>query len=481
MKKIIFLVVSIFITLNLFSYSMMNRETGNFVYSLDARSSAMANAMTIGGRNLFDSITNPANAGFLKNGFAAQIGVSIIKNNDDRSLPMYNSFDAYAGNSVYASNVHYFNSNAFGISYNKNLSNINISSGFIFRPYIDFNAKYEEEVRNNENSDFDNYPPIIANNYWEGNGVINSYDFLLSASYLNKFSFGLMLSKLQGDDTLERKMIWSKQARSMMAGSDSLLIDQYYKMTRDFDAFSFNIGFGYNISKRWEAGFSYSPKVEFTVDGKVNGISFTAKDSLGNPLAIWGYKYTTELDSLGNEVITDTTTISYDDKYNPYISPARLRLGFVYKPRNIMKTDFHFDFEYVQWSQVNSMYDNAINYFVGVEHKTRFYMPFRFGFGYTTDYKINYDGNVSYAVKITSPNFSVGSGFTYGKHFSVDVSANYSHRTYKALDLFPDSVYDYQDLWSNYNYLNLEDRGWDNPDTVRENFLTLKTSINFTW
>ena len=257
--------------------------------------------------------------------------------------------------------------------------------------------------------------------------------------------------------------------------------DEHYKMTREFDGFEFSFGMGYKISKRIEAGFSFTPKNELSVTGKVNGVSFTAKDTLGNPLAIWGYEYKTELDSLGNIVVTDTTIISYDDKYNPYILPLKFRFGFLYKPRNIMRTDFHVDMEYVKWSDVNPLYDDAFNFYFGVEHKTRFYMPFRFGFSYKTDYKVNYDETTCWVSKITMPTFAVGTGFDYGEHFTFDFSAQFSHRTYKVLDLFPDSVYDHQELWSNYNYLNLQDRGWENPDTVNENFLSFKTSVNFSW
>ncbi len=481
MKKITVLAIFVMVITNIFAYSMMNKESGNFVSDLNARSSAMGGAVTVGGKNLLDATVNPANLKNLKEGFSFQLATGLITDKEDRSLPMYDSFDAYAGNAVYASNSHSFLSNGFAISYKKNLGIIAFSPAFIYRPYVDFNAKYEEEVRNNENSNYDNYPPIIANNYYEGKGTVNSYDLVLNASFNNRISAGIILSKLKGNSTLKRDMIWSKQARDMMVSSPDSLVDEHFKMTRDFDGLNFGAGFSYKISERMTAGFSYISSTDLTVTGKVNGISFTAKDTLGNPLEVWGYNYQTELDSLGNLTIIDSTAISYDDKFNPCKLPARFRFGFLFKPRNIMRTNFNFDMEYVAWSKVNSMYDDAINYYFGVEHKTRFYMPLRFGFAYTTDYKIDFDKPVYWASKITMPTFTVGSGFSYGKHLSVDFSAAFSHRTYKALDLFPDHVYDHQELWSNYNYLNLQDRGWENPDTVNEDFITFKTSVNFNW
>ena len=44
-----------------------------------------------------------------------------------------------------------------------------------------------------------------------------------------------------------------------------------------------------------------------------------------------------------------------------------------------------------------------------------------------------------------------------------------------------DSYYDYDDLWSFPQYLNFQDRGWENPDTVNETNVELQTSISYKW
>lgn len=489
MKRITILVLFGLIAINLLSYSMMDRESGNYVGNLDARTSAMGGAMAIGGIHLFDGFINPANIAFFNNGLGVEGSFGLIKNNDDRSVPMYDSFSAYAGNAVYASNVHFFASQAGGASYTKCLGTMKISGALIYKPYIDLNSKYEEEVRNNEGTNNDNYPPIIANNSWENSGAINSYNLMLGFSVSNRIGLGFNFSKYSGNSEMLRELIWTQQAKDLMLSDADSLVDQHYKLERDFDAFGVSLGLGYNISERLNVGFSFTPKVEFDVTGSVNGINFTKKDSLGNPVAIWNYAYSTMIDSTGNPVITDTTMISYNDRYNPYVAPAKMRLGFNFKPRNIMRTNFNFDFEFVKWSDSNSMFDDAFNFYVGVEHKLKFAMPLRLGFSYTTDYKLNEDHitindtdvPVEYASKVTMPTFTIGTGFEYGSHWKFDISGQFSHRTYQALDLFPDTAYDYSQLWVNYQYLNFEDRGWENPDSVNEDLLKIKTSITFNW
>jgi len=119
MKRIIILVLFGLIAINLLSYSMMDRYNGNYVTSLDARTSAMGGAMVIGGIHLFDGFINPANIAFFNDGIGAELSFGLIKNNDNRSVPMYDSFSAYAGNAVYASNVHFFASTVAGASYTK--------------------------------------------------------------------------------------------------------------------------------------------------------------------------------------------------------------------------------------------------------------------------------------------------------------------------------------------------------------------------
>jgi len=137
--------------------------------------------------------------------------------------------------------------------------------------------------------------------------------------------------------------------------------------------------------------------------------------------------------------------------------------------------------EYVKWSDTNPLYDDAINYYIGVEHILKNKIPFRFGFNYTTSYGLHEDSGFVFANEITTPTFTAGTGFTILDKFIFDVSLEFSNRQYETLDMFKDSYYDHEDLWENYFYLNLQDRGWENPDTINETFINLKSAVSFTW
>jgi hypothetical protein len=438
--------ILIIITLagSLFSYSLLERETGNYTGSLDPRSIAMGSASVAGGNRLLDTIINPGNLPLMQNKLGVQFYGGIITNFDDRSLPMYNSFDAYCGDATYVSNVHPFEQLAGGVYYKHKLSNFDIAASFIYHPYIDFTSDYLEEVRNNANSDLNSYPPIIAKNYIEGEGSINAFSVVTAAKYKEIATFGIRFSKLMGDANLKRRIIWSDYSIEEI----ETLTDTTNTLERDFEAFQVQIGTVFNVDKRLSLGLSVTPSIDFDVTGTKDGIDLEDTDSL---------------------------------TYAEYSAPLKFRAGLNYKPRNIMRTNFNLDVEFVQWSELNKLYDDAYNFYIGVEHCLKNKIPIRIGFNYQTSYYLNDHSGLVFADKVTMPAFTAGTGFTFLENFIFDIAVEYANRQYETLDLFPDSYYDYEALWSNYFYLNLEDRGWENPDTVKETFFNIQTSISFKW
>ncbi len=108
MKRYLFLMLVLMMINNLFSYSILERVTGNYIGNVDPRSTAMGSAATSGGNTLFDVVINPANLGLLPDGFGFQFSYDLMTDSDNRSLPMYNSFDAYVDDATYASNINTF-------------------------------------------------------------------------------------------------------------------------------------------------------------------------------------------------------------------------------------------------------------------------------------------------------------------------------------------------------------------------------------
>lgn len=460
MKRHILIIMIITLGSSLFSYSIMNRITGNTIMNLDARSTSMGSAAITGGDNVLQSLLNPSNLSSLHSKISVQSTGNFLLNQDNRALPMYNSFDAYSDDATYVSNVNIFDNYAFGACYQHAFPEIELSGAFLYHPVVNFDADYFEQVRNNANSDYNSYPPIIAKNSILSSGNIDGVSFMTSFKYHNLLSLGFRFSKLKGNSELERKIIWSDDALEMLPGET--LQDTTDNLNRDFNGFQMQIGARFEVTPRIDLGCSFTPKTNLDVTG--------SKDEIDLEDAVYVY---TKYDSL--DVPTDSLTFA------DYSLPLKFRFGFNYKPRNIMRTNFNVDIEYIQFSQVNPLYDDAVNYYLGIEHKLDNSIPLRLGFNYRTDYCINQHENFNLAKKVIMPTFTVGSGFSMLDNFTIDLSLEYMNRQYETLDLFMDGYYDYEELWSNYDYLSLEDRGWENPDSVKESFFKLQTSISYKW
>ena len=463
MKRLLMIFLTLFIINGLFSFSLLDSYSGNYVSNIDSRIAAMGGASVSGGIRLFDSNVNPANIGFLTEGFGTQLALGFIKNDDDRALPMYNSFDAYVDDATYVTNVNFFEQYALGMYYKKDFKDFGLSAALMYKPYLNFENNYIEEVRNNANSNDDGYPPIIAKNFIEGEGVINKISFSTAFTYKNFLSLGIEISQMKGDNNSSRRIVWSDFANDIMG--EGVLQDSLSSMEREFEKIGFKIGSRMKVNRRFGLGLSYEPKQTFDVTGNINGID--VDDVI--------YLYTTKLDSLDIPFISDSLT------YADFTTPSRIRFGFSYEPRNIMRTYFNGDVEFVKWTDIFSLYENELNFYFGVEHQLENGIPFRLGFSYQTEYQIIDDSGSMYAQKLNIPAYTVGSGFKLYKNLVCDVSVEFSKRQYETLDLFPDEVYDHEELWVNYQYVNLSNRGWENPDKVTESFLKLQTSLTFKW
>ena len=199
-----------------------------------------------------------------------------------------------------------------------------------------------------------------------------------------------------------------------------------------------------------------------------------------------------EQDAWRNHAAVDTTTSYLQD----YILPSELRIGFSYQPRNVVRTWFNLDIEQVKWSDISDMYDDAYNLYVGVEHSIRNRIPLRLGFQAVTSYRMEEESQtvngivvpLKWAKKTLTPMITAGSSVALAEGLSLDLGFGFAWREYESLDLFRDSYYNDKiytgdstyALWPN-THINLTDRGWDNPDKVSENFISLMTGLSFVW
>ncbi len=413
---------------------------GNYVGTTDARSSAMGGANTSGGLRALDAINNPANLANLETGFGAQLNFGIMRDNDRRSMPLYSFFDEYVDETTYANNSNWYDEATVGAYYRMQLSRLGFAVSLNYTPRVNFDANYEEDVRNKEGSDNNGYPKILAFNSIESEGAIRATSLMLAGnindvSVFDQIALGIEIAMYEGEHNRTKKIVWSDDAR--LAVQNFELPDYYEKMEREFSGTGFKLGLNANFAERYSVGFAFTPKTELSVDYKFDGVEYDVDD---------------------------------------YVMPSRIRFGVQYRPQNIMETYFNVDMEIVNWSDVEDNYDDVFNFYIGVEHKIFMTMPIRLGFRYETNPIDN----------IAMPTYTCGTGFQVYGPVWFDFSMEYSHRKYQAQDLFPNSYYNDENYAESASYSSQlweydvpEDR--DESDKVDETFLKFQTALSVTF
>ncbi|MDP8220228.1 MAG: hypothetical protein P9X26_02710 [Candidatus Stygibacter frigidus] len=471
MKRILLVITLLLAVFSLSAYSILDMQNGNQVFNGDARLLSMGRA---GMYNLGDpgSISlNPGLTGLLSEGITFQFNPGTVFNSEYRSIPMYNFFDGYINDANYVSNTNSYGNFIGNISYKMQVDNMGIGINLGYNPVIDFNSNYEEQVRNDGNTDSgnsgdnspDGYPPIIARNFLETEGDLSGINLSMGISWQNWLSAGIQMQQLTGDWNYSQKIIWTDAAKEL---SDDLP-DRNIEISGDFeDAWKLGLGFAYHMNERLDLGFAMQMKTELnrTISGIWDGINsediFIDTTSAGGELDSLYWQDTLEED-LGN-----------------YIIPGSYRIGFRYHPRNLWKTFMNFDVERVNYSDIDDKFSDVTNFYMGIEHQINQKLPMRFGFNYKTSYYIFTDGDTEFARKVTMPSFTAGTGFKLMNMIDVDLGMEYSLRKYDQLDLFMDSYYDRDGLW---NEQVPSDRDWNNPDQVDESLITLQASFTWHW
>lgn len=441
--------------------------------ALDARSFAMGSAGTFGNMRPGTIAFNPANITIQDRYAGLSLNTLINRAEDTRMLPLYNSFDAYIDDSVYASNINAFTDFAGAGYATVRFNKTRLGLGAYHAPVLSFAGKYREEIRNNRNTDNDAYPEKIAQNEINNEGALMKTAMVFSLGYemdeYRSFNLGFDYGMMAADVNQETTIRWS--AWSVQTLGEGVLPE--YTRTREWDlqGEQLKIGAALRMGPRWGLGLTYSPKT--TLD--ITGTDYTRRDAYRN----------TALDS---------TLVVMDGDFE---LPAEFRAGFSYFPRNILRTVLSMDLEIVQYSELNDIFEDVFNVYAGVEHHVVERIPLRIGFQavssyfQTTEEGVNASGQpftFTAAKKVISPSITAGSSVQLYKNVVLDLGFGYSWREYQALDLFGDKYYDdtlytgaaNEQLWPN-TYINLQNRGWENPDKVKENIVSLNAGISFSW
>jgi len=440
------------------AYSLYDLFLGSEVPHHDARATAMGGTGTAGGFTLMDSSLNPANLYYLQSSGTAQFTYSLIKNSENRAIPLWNFFDSYFDESTYARNENFYNELSGGVYYGLDIANTKLSLAITTKPLVNFGAHYSEEVRNFSGSDDDAYPVIVAKNFIDTDGMLNTYNLLInfgSALPFNDASVavGAEISYATGKYDYERRLVWSDYARDRVTN----LEDTRAATTNKIDGLGYSFGISASPHERWRIGYTFTPKMTLNFDG-------------------------TTYHNYWDDTVTTNQAKTIEETPDDYIIPQKMRLGLLFMPRNPYKTNFQFDFEVINYSELNVTYptepqknrtfDNGYAVHIGVEHYVGHAIPLRIGFSHKT---------AKQDKSISLPSVSLGTGFEIIDNLHLDIAGEYGKREYTDLDLFPDGAYNKGNtLWGN-NYVVPADRGWGNPDIVTESFLKVFTSLYYTF
>ena len=406
-NKVILLALCVLIVSNIFAYSIFDLRYGSEVPHHDARVAALGGTGVAGGFTLMDASINPANMYFLGDKYGAQFTYSLIKNSENRALPLWNFFDSYIDESTFARNESFYNEVSVGAFYGLPLGDSKLSFAFLYRPVMNFGADYYEEMRNDQSSDMDSYPPIIAKNFIESEGLLNSYNLLLNWGMPVCFgrivddciiSFGTEISFLKGEHKYDTRIHWTELAHER-AGA-GVLPDSLYKYQNKIDGVSFKFGLNSQLNQRVRLGFAYTPKATLNQDASFVTVKSANSDDFRN--------------------LPDKSKIETGD----FILPTKYRFGVLFQPRNPFKTNFHVDFELIQNSEINKFFDNGYAFHVGMEHYVGRAVPMRLGFSHQTAKQDR---------GIALPSVSLGTSFPVMQNLQLDLAGTYGKRDYIAI------------------------------------------------
>lgn len=466
-KNIILLLIVLTVGI-LSGYSLNEFHYGYKLNTFDATAVSLGNTGTAGSSNPFGITLNAINTLNQAGEFGFETSINSAKVEDKRSIPMYNSFNSYINESTYTAqeNINYNLGVAITYNYKFEDKKSRVGFGLYTAPKYSFIGDYNEEVRNNDNSNDDNYPAKIAVNKIKNKGSLMAYGAALAyqhsfdnMKYLKNLAIGVNLELLDGNAKSTKSIRFTDWAHNR-AGY-GILPDYEEVYDRDLSGFATQFSINYEVNHRTTLAFVFNPKVTIDVDAtsRLNTIKTYADSIVVEPLAVVG-----------------ADLLKKDIMLADYDLPSAYKLALQFKPRNILKTTFNVEAELVRWSETNKLFEDKFNYYLGVEHKIIETVPVRMGFSSTHSYDIAYDDEFSYAVELMTPTVALGTGFEFSNRLRADLGFTYAFRKYETLDLFMDEYYDYPALWPN-THINLKNRDWSNPDTVKENTFDFMFSL----
>ena len=240
--------------LSLQAWSITDTYFGNKVGTMDPRAFAMGGATAYNNLSPYAISANPANLTQINRMFGLAGKAGLNRNEDNRAIPLYNSFDAYIDDAVISSNINeYYQYGASGFA-NLQLNRLRLGAGLYYAPMTSYDGKYLEQIRNNRGTDNDGYPEMIAVNSIENNGLVNKASGVASILYAideeMNVSLGFDFGLINGDVDQTKSIRWTKWSEDQVG--QGVLPDSTYTNEFSLEGQQMKAGISMQLSPRLE-------------------------------------------------------------------------------------------------------------------------------------------------------------------------------------------------------------------------------------
>ncbi len=416
-----------------FAVSWLDKQAGCSDMPLSARILSMGGTAVAGSGSPFSLFRNPALTFATDPGtgdFSAEAATRLDRAVEMRSFPVWDSFESYLTDNIYAYNANYYPGYAAAASYRLDLGGVALGFSGGYFPLYGFDYRYTEYIRDN-NSFASQLDELLGINSLDSEGTLDEIAGG-AALYLPgtlRLRLGFAASYLTGDINAESSVSYrSASVEDIVARHERSISGQLFR-------------FGISSSPRPDIVIGFAYRSGFELDGDA------------------------EWESVAPVAAAFDTATTFSATY-----PAQYTFGLTFKPRNPLRTRLSIEVGFEPWSGhgvdygeydvtpdssaafdpltysaadsgtvlgylpvpgIGEFTDDVLTFRVGVEHIFPNDVPFRFGLALSPHVA---DATIRQAA------FTAGTGWRVGiLHF--DLGFEVATAKYDMPDLFPDTLY----------------------------------------
>ena len=386
----------------------------------DSRSTAVGFSSWGAGGSAAALLSNSALLGLSNQRLSLITGINAFSINEKRSFPVQDSYGDFLADNTYVLNQNWYPDLQVGANF-RLIPRLRLAMLINHTNRTDF--QYEEEVRGSLYGEYNRDPLVGYNRLSNRHSTYNtSFGLALNPIKSLWLGWGMNLSTTDNaEQTYEIQII----KESIYQSSDHTI--SYSTKPKFATVVTGNIGLTFDLTKHLCISTAYRFPYETVQKG---GLLYLMHDST-ETLPVM------EIDS--NYTVNKVTRHL----------PGELRLGFCFKPVNLIPTQLFFELVYQDWKETTVKYQmanisavahvptnidkdkipyrNVTKFHLGIEHVFFSGVPFRLGF-YHDPNPIDADLDRNW--------FTAGTGYQLG-NFNLEISGAFTTSEYEYHDLFP--------------------------------------------